>query len=81
MICKMCATGADMQRRALEIKEEYKGQDSEMSEALTKYGKKIHTKCKGGTQCDCQHEEVVPRRTTRFRVREISLKFSEGKSL
>lgn len=51
MICKFCATGADMQSRAKEI--ETMG---ELPEALIRYGKQLHGKC---TDCDCAHKEVV----------------------
>jgi hypothetical protein len=57
MICNMCRTGADMISRGEEIIEEYKGQPTEVSETLMRYGPKLHLKCKG---CDCQHGGTIP---------------------
>lgn len=52
MICKMCATGADMQSRAKELGEE------PLSATLKVVGVELHTKCKGKDSCDCQHKSV-----------------------
>lgn len=53
MICKFCATGADMVSRAREIRTD--NGDFSFGVDLTGMGEKLHTFCKG---CDCQHKRM-----------------------
>lgn len=53
MICKMCATGADMQSRANEI------EVGSTQHELRSLGIYLHFNfCKGEGHCDCAHKEV-----------------------
>lgn len=58
MICKMCATGADVISRVYELAEKNQGQGFELfkSDAL-EVGKEFHHHCSGKYACDCQHRE------------------------
>lgn len=60
MICKMCATGADMIQRANEIEESDKlSTDERNLEDLRALGQHLHYFCSGRTHCDCQHKESL----------------------
>ena len=53
MICKFCATGADVQSRAIEIEDNQAFQGS-----LIEVGVALHARCRGKTACDCKHLKV-----------------------
>lgn len=62
MICKFCATGADMQSRAKDI-DELANTDvyakSYNTDSLSMYGVNMHKFCRGSTHCDCQHKDQL----------------------
>lgn len=56
MICKSCATGADLLSRAKEIEQKHTGEGLGLFlKDARAVGKELHRFCTGKYQCDCQH--------------------------
>lgn len=62
MICKFCATGADVMSRVFELKPQYANQagfEVFAADAI-EVGKELHHHCLGKYACDCQHRTQEP---------------------